>query len=108
MNQNSLRMNFYQFVGGILASYNDKEQAMAIIMEELTKVASTNEDIKEFDTSLIKPILKAAEYILSCRHDKLLEDSQKTFGDNIPAPIRKALEENKTLANNLKQYIDKL
>ena len=49
ISEEALRINLYQFIGGVLASYTDPEQAISIIVEELVKVISSNDDNTEFE-----------------------------------------------------------
>jgi Asp-tRNA(Asn)/Glu-tRNA(Gln) amidotransferase C subunit len=108
MNQNSLRSNLYNFLGAVLLSYSNKEEAISIIIEELTKIISKEGDAKIFENNTVKPLLKAASFVISQRHDKLLEDSKETFGDNIPEFIMQSLNDDKELVNQLQEYIKKL
>jgi uncharacterized membrane protein YheB (UPF0754 family) len=108
MNQNSLRANLYNFLGAILLSYSNKEEAISIITEELVKSISKEGDAKEFDNKTVKPLLKAASFVISQRHDKLLEDSKNTFGDNIPKQINDSLDKDKELVEALQDYIKRL
>jgi hypothetical protein len=108
MNQNSLRSNLYNFLGAVLLSYSNKEEAISIIIEELTKIISKEGDAKIFENNTVKPLLKAASFVISQRHDKLLEDSKETFGDNIPKFIMQSLNDDKELVNQLQEYIKKL
>ena len=108
MNQNSLRSNLYNFLGAVLLSYPNKEEALSIVIEELTKVMSKEGDAKEFDNKTVKPLLKAASFVISQRHDKLLEDSKEAFGDNLPDFITQSLNRDKELVKSLQEYIKKL
>ena len=108
MNQNSSRANLYNFLGAIFLSYSNKEEAISIIIEELVKSMSKEGDAKEFDNKTVKPLLKAASFVISQRHDKLLEDSKNTFGDNIPKQIKDSLNKDKELVEALQDYIKRL
>ena len=108
MNEVSLRTALYQFIGSVLISYNNPEQAISIILEEITKVISKEGDAKDFDNKTVKPLIKAASFIISQRHDKLLEDSKKAFGDNTPKQINDSLNKDKELVEALQDYIKRL
>ena len=115
MNQNNvnlreetLRASLYQFLGTVLNSYSDPEQAIAIVMEELTKVVAEDESLKTFKSELIKPILKSCQYIMTNRYNKLLQDSKETFQDNIPIPVKLKLDNDKQMLALLDVYIKQL
>lgn len=108
MNQNSLRGNLYNFLGAVLISYPNKEEAISIIIEEFVKIISKEGDAKTFENNTVKPLLKAASFVISQRHDKLLEDSRETFGADIPDFITQSLNNDKELINQLQEYIKKL
>lgn len=115
MNQNNvnlreetLRASLYQFMGTVLNSYPDPEQAIAIIMEEITKVVAEDESLQTFKNDLIKPILKSCQYIMSVRYNKLLQDSKETFKDDIPIPVKLKLDNDKQMLALLDIYIKQL
>lgn len=102
-------MNFYQFIGGILASYSDSEQAISIIVEELIKIISSNEDNTEFENKNIRPLIKSVQYIISQRYLKNKELMENAFkGIVIPAELQNKLNEDKELLDLLDKYIKKL
>ena len=49
MNEDTLRSSLYQFFGAALSSAVSAEAGIALIIEELTKLASTNTDSTQFD-----------------------------------------------------------
>ena len=108
--QESIRMSLYQFLGGLIQICQDREAAIAIMLEELTKIARVepDKDDSNFNSDMIKPILKSAVYILSVRYNNLLNDANKTFGDNHPEPVKDTLNNNKQLVEMLNKYIDNL
>ena len=108
MNEDSIRANLYQFFGAIIASSANGEAAFALIIEELTKLASTDKDYKHFNKELIKPMIKATHYIVTQQYNTLLEDSKKTFQDNIPKQIQDRLDNDKNLIDLLNSYIVQL
>ena len=108
MNQSSLRANLYNFLGAILISYSNKEEAISIILEELVKTISKDGDAKDFDNKTVKPLIKAASFIISQRHDNLVEDSKKAFGDNTPKQVLESLNKDKELVEALQDYIKRL
>ena len=108
LKEETLRASLYQFIGSVLNSYSEPEQAIAIILEELTKVIAKDEELKEFDTELIRPILKSCQYIISTRYDKLLKDSNEAFPQGIPNPVKIRLENTKHMLDLLNIYIKQL
>ena len=111
--QESIRMSLHQFLGGLLQICPDREAAIAVILEELTKISrvSPENDNSNFHTDMVKPILKSAVYIITIRHNILLEDTKQAFGtDNSkwPKPVRKSILEQKQLVDSLNDYIDQL
>lgn len=108
LREETLRASLYQFLGVVLNSYSDPEQAIAVILEEITKVIAEDEKMKDFKPELIKPILKSGQYILTTRYNKLLEDSKQAFGDNYPVPVKLKLDNDKQLINLLDLYIKQL
>ena len=108
LREETLRASLYQFIGSVLNSYSDPEQAIAVIMEELTKVVATDKELKTFNTDLIKPMIKAIYYIMSNRYDKLLIDSKNAFKDEIPIPVKIKLDNDKQLLALLDNYIKQL
>ena len=108
MNEDALRINLYQFFGAAIASSVDGEAGMALIIEELTKLASTDNESKHFDKKLIKPIIKAVHYIITQEYNNLLIDSQKTFQNNIPLPVKTKLDSDRKLIEMLDSYIKQL
>ena len=71
-------------------------------------MVSTNTEITQFNKQLIKPILKATQYILTQEYNNLLEDSKKTFQENIPSPVKMKLDNDKQLIELLDDYIKQL
>lgn len=108
--QESIRMSLYQFLGGLIQICQDREAAIATMLEELTKIAriEPDKDDSNFNSDMIKPILKSAVYILSVRYNNLLNDANKTFGDNHPEPVKNTLNNDKQLVEMLNKYIDNL
>lgn len=105
-NQETLRASLVQFFGALLISSPNGEVASGIIMEELTKMALTEED--KFNTDMIKPIFKSVVYILTVRYNKLLSDAKSTFNSNIPKNVQKSLDSQKELIDQLNKYIGEL
>ena len=106
--EQTIRQNLYNFIGSVLVSSPDGEAAMALICEELTKLMATDESLKQFDKSLIKPMIKATHYILTQQYNKLLIDTQKTFDKNVPIPVQAKLDNDKKLIALLDLYIKQL
>ena len=106
--EQAIRQNLYNFIGSVLVSSSDGEAAMALICEELTKLMATDDDLKQFDKSLIKPMIKATHYILTQQYNKLLTDTQKTFDKNVPIPVQAKLDNDKKLIALLDLYIKQL
>ena len=104
----SLRANLYQFFGATLTAYDDSEAAIAVIVEELTKIISTDGKTTKFNKELIKPMIKATHYIITQEYNNLLNDSKKTFQDNIPIPVKLKLDNDKKLIDLLDLYIKQL
>jgi hypothetical protein len=97
--QETIRSAFHQFLGGVIQCSPNRESVVALIEEELVKIADDD----------IKPILKAAVYVMTIKYNKALEDAQKAFGkDNIPSQISNALYKDKHLIKELENYINKL
>ena len=108
MNEEALRISLFQFFGAAIASSVDGEAGMALIIEELTKLVSTDEELQHFDKKLMKPIIKAVHYMMTQEYNNLLEDSQKTFQNNIPLPVKAKLDADKNLIMMLDSYIKQL
>ena len=108
MNEDSLRSSLYQFFGAALSSAVSAEAGIALIIEELTKLASTNADTTQFDKTLIKPMIKSTHYIITQQYNNLLKDSKDTFQDNIPIPVKVKLDMDKKLIELLDGYIKQL
>lgn len=109
ISEEALRINLYQFIGGILASYTDPEQAISIIVEELVKVISSNEENTEFENYSMRPLIKAVQYIISQRYIKNKESLEKTFTEvPVPMELQRVLNEDKQLLDLLDKYIKKL
>ena len=108
MNEDALRINLYQFFGAAIASSVDGEAAMALIIEELTKLTSTDKELQHFDKKLMKPIIKAVHYIITQEYNNLLKDSQKTFQNDIPLPVKAKLDSDRKLIEMLDSYIKQL
>ena len=108
MNEEMLRISLYQFFGAAIASSVDGEAGMALIVEELTKLISTDREKKHFDKKLMKPIIKAVHYMMTQEYNNLLEDSQKTFQNNIPLPVKAKLDSDKQTIQMLDSYIKQL
>lgn len=108
MNEEMLRISLHQFFGAAIASSIDGEAAMALIIEELTKLTSTDKELQHFDKKLMKPIIKAVHYMMSQEYNNLLEDTQKTFQNNIPLAIKAKLDSDKNLITMLDSYIKQL
>lgn len=108
--QESIRMSLYQFLGGLIQICQDREAAIAVMLEELTKISrqDPDKDDSSFHSDMIKPILKSTAYILSIRYNNLLNDANKTFGNNIPAPVKTTLDNDKQLIEMLNKYIEQL
>jgi hypothetical protein len=106
-------MSLYQFLGGLLQSCPDRESSVAVILEELTRIAriTPEDDKSNFHNDIIKPIIKSVVYILTIKHNILLEDTKQAFGDSNtlwPKPVKESILEQKQLINSLNEYIDKL
>ena len=108
MNEEMLRISLYQFFGAAIASSVDGEAGMALIIEELTKLISTDQEKKHFDKKLMKPVIKAVHYMMTQEYNNLLEDSQKTFQNNIPLPVKAKLDSDKQAIQMLDSYIKQL
>ena len=108
MNEDTLRSSLYQFFGAALSSAVSAEAGIALIIEELTKLASTNADSTQFDKTLIKPMIKSTHYIITQQYNNLLKDSKDTFQDNIPIPVKVKLDMDKKLIELLDGYIKQL
>lgn len=108
MNEDTLRSSLYQFFGAALSSAVSAEAGIALIIEELTKLASTNKDSTQFDKTLIKPMIKSTHYIITQQYNNLLKDSKDTFQDNIPIPVKVKLDMDKKLIELLDGYIKQL
>ena len=108
MNEEMLRISLYQFFGAAIASSVDGEAGMALIIEELTKLISTDQEKKHFDKKLMKPVIKAVHYMMTQEYNNLLEDSQKTFQNNIPLPVKAKLDSDKQIIQMLESYIKQL
>ncbi len=108
LREETLRSSLYQFIGTVLNSYPSAEQAIAVIMEEITRVIAVDDELKTFNPDLVRPMLKAMYYIIANRHDKLLVDSKATFQDNIPIPVKIKLDNDKQLLALLDNYIKQL
>lgn len=93
-----------------MSSYPDPAKAIAVVLEELTKLASKNPDNLEsgFQPELIKPMMKSVEYITTIRYNNLLKDSQETFKNNIPEPIQKSLNDDKQMIELIRNYINRI
>lgn len=109
ISEEALRINLYQFIGGVLASYTDPEQAISIIVEELVKVISSNEENTEFENYSIRPLIKSVQYIISQRYIKNKESLEQAFAEvPIPVELQRILNEDKQLLDLLDKYIKKL
>ncbi len=104
----AFRTSLHQFFGAALMTYEDSEAAVAVILEELTKLISTNEEITQFNNDLIKPMIKSTHYVVTQRYNHLLQDSKETFQNNIPIPIKLKLDNDKKLIDLLDLYIKQL
>ena len=109
-NQEAIRMSLYQFIGGLLQLCPDREAAIAVILEELTKISriEPTKDDSNFHNDMTKPILKSTLYILTIRYNNLLNDTKTAFGDNWPKPVKDSLDNNKALIDLLTNYINQL
>ena len=109
ISEEALRINLYQFIGGVLASYTDPEQAISIIVEELVKVISSNEENTEFENYSMRPLIKSVQYIISQRYIKNKELLEQAFTEvPIPVELQRVLNEDKQLLDLLDKYIKKL
>ena len=108
MNEEMLRISLHQFFGAAIASSVEAEAGIALIIEELTKLISTDEKLKHFDKKLMKPIIKSVHYMMTQEYNNLLEDSQKTFQNDIPIPVKAKLDMDKKLIEMLDGYIKQL
>lgn len=108
MNEDTLRSSLYQFFGAALSSAVSAEAGIALIIEELTKLVSTNTNSTQFDKTLIKPMIKSTHYIITQQYNNLLKDSKDTFQDNIPIPVKVKLDMDKKLIELLDGYIKQL
>lgn len=112
-NQESIRMSLHQFLGGLIQLCPDREAAIAVIIEELTKMSRIrpDDDNSNFYTDMIKPTLRSAEYILTIRFNTLLNDTIKAFGEDKqfwPEPVKNTLDNDRQLIEMLNKYIDQL
>lgn len=109
-NQESIRMSLYQFLGGLIQLCPDREAAIAVMLEELTKISRQDpeDNGSDFYPDMIKPILKSTAYILTIKYNNLLNDANNTFGDNHPSPVKDTLDNNRQLIEMLNKYIDQL
>ena len=109
-NQESIRASLYQFFGGLLQISPNRESAIAIVMEELTRISRQDPDDNnsDFYPDMIKPILKSTVYILSIKYNNLLNDATNTFGDTYPRPVKDTLDNNRQLIEMLNKYIYQL
>ena len=111
--QESIRMSLHQFLGGLLQLYPDREAAIAVIVEELTRISRIRpeDDNSNFYTDMIKPILRSAVYILTIRFNILLNDTTAAFGEDKqywPIPVKNTLDNDRQLIEMLNKYIDQL
>lgn len=111
--QDTIRMSLYQFFGGLLQLTQDKEQTVAIILEELTRISKLDpdDDSSGFYLDMIKPIIKASAYILTINYNKLISDSINAFGEDRnkwPIPVMDGVANELKLIEQLNKYIDKL
>lgn len=108
--QESIRMSLYQFIGGLIQICPDREAAIAVILEELTKISRIDptKDNSNFHNDMIKPILKSVQYIVTIRYNNLLNDTNQAFGDNWPKPVKDSLDNDKLLIDLLTNYINQL
>ena len=104
----AFRTSLHQFFGAALMTYEDSEAAVAVILEELTKLISTNEEVTQFNNDLIKPMIKSTHYVVTQRYNHLLQDSKETFQNNMPIPIKLKLDNDKKLIDLLDLYIKQL
>lgn len=110
LKEETLRSSLFQFLGAVISSYPDPAKAIAVVLEELTKLASKNPNDLEsgFQPELIKPMIKSVEYITTIRYNNLLKDSQETFKNNIPEPIQKSLNDDKQMIELIRNYINRI
>ena len=111
--QESIRMSLHQFLGGLLQICPDREAAIAVILEELTKISRIRpeNDNSNFHTDMIKPVLRSTIYILTIRFNKLLEDTINAFGEDKqfwPEPVKNTLDNDRQLIEMFNKYIDQL
>ena len=112
-NQEAIRMSLYQFLGGLLQLCPDREAAIAVILEELTKISRIRpeDDNSNFHTDMIKPILRSAVYILTVIFNNLLNDTTKAFGEDKqfwPEPVKNTLDNDRQVIEMFNKYIDQL
>lgn len=110
LREETLRSSLFQFLGAIISSYPDPAQAIAIVLEELVKLASKDPNNLEtgFQPELIKPMIKSVEYVTTIQYNNLLKDSQETFKNNIPEPIQKSLNNDKQMIELIRNYINRI
>ena len=110
--QDTIRMSLHQFIGGLIQFCPDREAVIAVIVEELTKIAriEPEDNNSQFHTDLIKPILKSTVYVLTIRYNKLLTDTINIFGEKEkwPTPVKTAIDNDKNLIDSLNEYINKI
>ena len=111
--QESIRMSLHQFLGGLIGLCPDREAAIAVIIEEVTKISRIRpeDDNSNFYTDMIKPILRSTVYILTIKFNNLLNDTIKAFGEDKqswPDPVKKTLDNDRQLIEMLNKYIDQL
>lgn len=112
-NQDSIRMSLHQFFGGLISFCPDREAVVAVIQEELTKIARIDpeDNNSQFHSDLIKPILKSTVYIITIRYNKLFNDAISTFGEDRsywPNAVILAIEKDKALIETLNKYIEEI
>lgn len=112
-NNEAIRMSLHQFLGGLLQICPNRESAIAVIIEEITKISRIDptKDNSNFYNDMIKPILKSAVYIITIRYNNLLNDTIKTFGEDKqfwPEPVKNTLDNDRQFIEQFNNYIDHL
>lgn len=111
--QEAIRMSLYQFLGGLLHLCPDREAAIAVMLEELVRISRINpdKDNSNYNTDMIKPILKSSIYIITVRYNNLLNDTIQAFGEDEkfwPEPVKNTLDNDKQFIEQFNKYIDQI
>ena len=110
--QEALRNSLWNFMGSILSASiiedkRKKENVTALMCEELCKFCKT-EDETSVDMQAVKPILKAAVWVLEARKLEMIKSRCDIDVDAMITPMEKAIDELSNLIDALNHYIVKL